>query len=518
MREKLFNFGQHVIGWFFGILFGATTLFALLNPNLIIGDNWQTGAGTTIVTAFFVIFLLAVCIGLYAFPRFRELCHFIFVDHARLTASILLALVVVWQGVFVSYIHPPIGWDASALHQGLTDVTSPNMRSYFSQNYNNVPVLLVMRWFAHVLGSTSWLTFDLITWGLVDLSAVLNLLALWIIKKDALTPGLYIHALWLCWFPTIIVPYTDAWVLPLVSLMLLGAALLVTNHLPSLLQALGGVLFAFAFVAAYFIKPSAIVPGVGFLMVLALYALHTHKWSWRWLVLAVVTVATFAGSYVGLKHVIENQQEITIDKGREIPPIHFVSMGVSGAGGYNAHDALMMAVLPTKKARSEYSMRKLKERIRKMGPLGYAKFLVQKHANNTADGTFAWDKEGHFINDNPKPKPGPGVANHIKQFVYLYGTNLGDFRWFAQLLWCLCLLLIAFAWGKRSLFIVALRVGIIGSFLYLLAFEGGRSRYLIQTLPNFLLLASLLAPTTINELQRLTKWGNTPEVKKPDNL
>jgi hypothetical protein len=142
-----------------------------------------------------------------------------------------------------------------------------------------------------------------------------------------------------------------------------------------------------------------------------------------------------------------------------------------------------------------------------MGPLGYARFLFLKHRNDTADGTFAWDKEGHFLNVNPKPTPGPGIKNHLQQFVYLYGTNLGDFRWVSQLIWVIGLLLIAFAWNDQRRFIQVLRVAIIGSFLYLLMFEGGRSRYLIQSLPPILLLITFTAETSVARWRRLFAWG-----------
>lgn len=53
--------------------------------------------------------------------------------------------------------------------------------------------------------------------------------------------------------------------------------------------------------------------------------------------------------------------------------------------------------------------------------------------------------------------------------------------------------MIAFGWHNHQKFVQLLRLAIIGGFLYLLLFEGGRSRYLIQFLPAFLLLATLVA-------------------------
>lgn len=513
MAQSFFKFGQHVINWVFGLLFGLTLLFAITSPNLIVGDNSITGAGTTIVTAILLIMAVVVCVSLYASIRFRTFCQWLFVQHARWTATGLVIVVVIWQIVFVTALHPPIGWDAGALHQALTDTTSANMRGYYSSNFNNVPVLLVMHWFALVFHSTSWLTFDYITLAFVDLSALFNITALWILGKRYVSVGLYVHAVWLAVFPTIIVPYTDAWVLPLVSLILLSYVVLMRGpgqwywRLPMILP------LVIATVAAYFIKPSSIVPVIAIVVVEFLFAFKKEtKVRWRQLIVTFVSLVVVAGgSYQTMSKAIHQQTYIQIIAGREIPAVHFISMGVSGEGGYNAKDALMMAVLPTKQARADYSVKLLKKRLKKMGAWGYAKFLLMKHRNNTADGSFAWDKEGSFINENPKPTPGPGLKNHLQQFVYLYGTNLGDFRWLSQLVWVIGLLLIAFAWEDQRRMTQILRVTIVGAFLYLLIFEGGRSRYIIQYLPAFIMLITLVADRSIKRWRRLFSWGKNVE-------
>ncbi|WP_081780100.1 hypothetical protein [Ligilactobacillus apodemi] len=51
-----------------------------------------------------------------------------------------------------------------------------------------------------------------------------------------------------------------------------------------------------------------------------------------------------------------------------------------------------------------------------------------------------------------------------------------------------------------------LKLTLIGGFLYLLLFEGGRSRYMIQFLPSLLILATLSADNAKNWLQRRFAW------------
>jgi len=186
-----------------------------------------------------------------------------------------------------------------------------------------------------------------------------------------------------------------------------------------------------------------------------------------------------------------------------------MSMGVTGSGGYNAKDALKMATLPTKKARADYSKKMLVKRLKRKGFWGYLAFLYQKQANNTADGSFAWIKEGHFIKGPTKPSH-QGFAGKLRNFFYLYGTNLGDFRYLAQLWWIVWLLIIALGGRSRDKLTQMLRLTIVGGCLFLLLFEGGRSRYLIQFLPAYLLLASLVFRDALNLFKRLFGWVNRP--------
>ncbi|RRK11677.1 hypothetical protein D1831_00970 [Lactiplantibacillus garii] len=509
MRKRLFRIGNWALIALFNGLFFLTLFDAVTSPNLILGDNKVTGAGTTMWTTGCLIAAAAILISWQTSWRVKRLMKWLFKTHALATATVLLALTVGWQLVFVLAVHPPIGFDAGAIHQALHDTTSAEIRAYFSLNYNNLPMLLAEVQLAKWFGTTSWLFFDLVTLVLVDLSALLNLICIVLVEPRKLVAGMNIHAVWLLLFPTIIVPYTDAWVLPLVSLYLLGAVVMVKPRLNLGWRALGALLFSVGLVGAYRLKPSAIVAMVALVIVGGLFALRPRRLAWpsvgQTALVLLLAAGLTAGCYAATAQLLKRQTYIQVDQSREIPAIHFISMGVSGDGGYNAKDALKMAELPNKQARVAYSKRVLIQRLKRRGAWGYARFLVAKHRNNTADGTFAWVKEGHFINENPIPKRG-GFSGWLRSFVYLYGTRLGDLRFMSQVWWVVWLALIAFAWRDQRTFVQALRLTIIGGFSYLLIFEGGRSRYLIQFLPAFLMLATLVYQESFNWFYRAHRW------------
>lgn len=493
---KLFQFGNRCLQGLFIIFIFATLLFAITSPNLILGDNTKTGAGTTIVTTVVLIIGAAIVICNQTYPNFRHGLWTFFVLHGRRTSMMFFIAVVVWQIIFIINVHPAIGFDVSDVHEALTNTKRPDIIAYFSLNYNNLPLLLAQHMIAKLVGSTSWLLFDYVTLVFVDISAILNIATVYVIRKRQVTAAIYIHAMWLLLFPMIIVPYTDAWVLPFVSGYFFGFVLLNKADYDWPYRSLGAILLGINGVLAYFMKPSAIIGVIAIVLVELLYTLHhrahplTTNQVWRGFALIVLLICVAGGSYYTLDTLNNNQTYITLQKGRKIPAIHFVSMGVSGEGGYNPKDALKMAELPTVKARTNYSKRMLIQRLKKMGLLGYAKFLVEKQRNNTADGTFAWVKEGHFINENPVPNE-KGFAGSLRSFVYLYGTRLGDFRFFAQVTWVFLLFMVAFGWRDKRKISQICRLSIVGGMLYLLIFEGGRSRYLIQFLPAFLILGTL---------------------------
>ena len=94
-----------------------------------------------------------------------------------------------------------------------------------------------------------------------------------------------------------------------------------------------------------------------------------------------------------------------------------------------------------------------------------------------------------------------GLKGVLENHLYIYGKNVANFRFIAQFIWLIILSCIFFGWHNKSQTTQTIRLGITGAFLFLLLFEGGRSRYIIQFLPLFLLGASLL----VNDSKQIIK-------------
>lgn len=488
---------------FFGVFIFLVFYFALTSPNLTLGDNVnkQTiGDRTTWVVVLFLVTLILVTLITLVNRKIRVISRVLFIDYGLITGSILLTLSFILQLIVIFHTHPAIGFDPGAIHDALLDPNREDLKSYFSYNTNNLPLLLVQRAISGGLKNSSWLTFDLINSLLLLVTVLLNLLTVYLLDKKSLKVTLYIHALWIVVFPMVLVPYSDVAILPMVSALLALYALTskTKNYFVILLSAIG---IGIVVTCIYFIKPSAIIPIIAIFIIEIVMV--TKKNIIKTLIIIFVIFGVVSTSYVYLQKQLSQQNYIKIQKNRTIPAIHFVSMGVSGDGGYNPSDALAMAKLKSQKEMREYSQKKLIARLHQKGVFGYLKFLIHKQNKNSADGTFGWLIEGHFMQTKPT---GNGLKRLIQEFIYPGGQHLADFRFISQVWWIGLLGVIFLGWQQKNRYLNVLRLSITGGFIYLLIFEGGRSRYLIQFLPLFLILASLIYLPTIKLLTEKLAW------------
>lgn len=513
--RKLFNFSNHVITGIWAALFGLTLYCVWVHSDLAIGDNWTYGQSTTMLTSGWLMAVIAIAIACYAFPKVSAGFHLVFVAHQVRTASILFGVVVIGQIIFIAFVHPVTGFDAGMLHWAATSAkmaAEPDTRGYFSLNQNNLPIMLVMHWLSVETGWSSWAFFDYVTMILTDLSALLNMLVVYLFNKKALGASIYLQAAWLGLFPWILIPYSDTWVLPEVSLLFLGYIVIQkTSHL--WLKGICGLLLGIDTVVIYFNKPSSFIPLIAMIIVECLWWLVTkHKVTKRGIVSILVISGLFiggaAGTYKTVKSKVAAQTWIQVDASRNIPAIHFMAMGVYAQGGYMWQQATAMSWLPTKQQKTDYSIKMLTKKLKQRGAWGYFKFLMYKQGNNTANGTFDWLKEGHFWMENQKPKE-RNFSELLKNFIFLYGRNVEDYRFAAQVWWVTLLGFIAImAVGPRRKDTQMFRVALVGGFVFLLMFEGGRSRYMIQFLPILLIQSSLCAGPAIRRVRSWFAWGS----------
>lgn len=489
--KKIFQGGHYLLLGLFSLLILGSLIAAVRSSNLLL----------TMTTA--KIFLVPLGIGLVLIGGyfFKKTAY----RYQLLISLLFFVLAVLFQVSLVYATHPPVGFDVMHFYNYIHN-HNPGENAYYSMYPNNLFSLIIFNAFFKLAGTAHyWLKADLLNTLMVDLALVINCVTVLSYQKKYLLKAVWTQILLMFIFPMIIIPYTDTLVMPFAAGMILCLA--VINKTDKLTVKLGAtLLLGFLTIVGYFIKPTAIILIIAFVL-WTIFSLF-NEFNFKKIIPVVILFLTMGGSYLVISHQVKHQTLLKIDQSRAFPAIHYVDMGMYGTGGFSAklyqenHDA------KTKQERIDISKANIKMTLKKRGFLGYLKFLMVKQGLNTADGTFGWLKEGQFILANSKDTytlvSAQVKPNIFKEYLYPDGKYLHDFYFVAQLVWCLALLFLLLGYDKTDLFLDTLRLGVIGGMIFLLLFEGGRSRYLIQFLPTILVLLSITFESSLNRL-RLVK-------------
>lgn len=274
--KKFSFFSQKTINVIFSSFIIMTLFSALMSPNLTLGDTLTKatiGERTTWVSIVFLLVVISLILVNTVNKKFRKFWYFIFITHGRYAGGGVLALAFGFQIILIFSTHPGIGFDPGAIHDALINPNDNNLRTYFSLNTNNLPILLVQHKIAEIFGGTSWLLFDLINVGLVGLTVFFDTIIVVLINVKKIASSFYIHAAWLFVFPMTLVPYTDLMVLPLVSLLLLCYVIITRRRCGWVIKLISSILMGLTLSGIYFIKPSAIIPMIAIVLITVLYLL-----------------------------------------------------------------------------------------------------------------------------------------------------------------------------------------------------------------------------------------------------
>lgn len=195
----------------------------------------------------------------------------------------------------------------------------------------------------------------------------------------------------------------------------------------------------------------------------------------------------------------------TPDKNIKFGMTHFLMMGLNeeSNGVYSDPDIVYSASFAASKERQQANIKRVIERLKTMGPIGYAKHLTRKILTVYNDGTFAWGAEGNFyfsIPENPNEK----TSKLLREIYYTneQGIYSKYFTLFEQTVWIAVVffgILAAFnnSSHKDKRMLSTLMLAIIGLTVFELLFEA-RARYLYTYAPIYCILATLGIKNALN--------------------
>lgn len=487
MTSKIYNLINSIFAiWICFILFGA-----IRSDNLLIDGLSKLST---------LVILVSIIILYEIFKKKNilvKVANFISL-YKKQIVIILIAITIIYQMAMVIAIHLPISFDVFFIW-GYLNNPANGWTEYFSFYPNNLFLLFFLKGLTNIFHMTpSWGHLDIINLFMVDLSAILNILIVKTICSKKVNIGIVVNCIWLLFFPQILVPYTDTMVLPFISIYIYLLIYLYTKYDKSK-TTLIFLLFSIFVSLAYLMKPTAIIPVIaGVLLVL----LKAKKLKITILIKGImVCLITFLVITTGFKSYTLHQDFIKIDYSKKMPAIHYINMGLHDEtkGGYNNDIAIQIRMKPTQKDKINYSIDGIKHQLKQKGLFGEIKSLINKNFYNTEDGTFGWNSEGngYFSVWNKDHFERVKLSNNkyqrfFENIYHIDGKYAQDYKFWSQLVWIIVLLLMLISTkNKKDFFNIFCKLSLIGGFLFLLIFEGGRSRYLIQFLPVILLLCTL---------------------------
>lgn len=407
--------------------------------------------------------------------------------------SILLGiLLVMWQIYVVRTCYGLSTWDPGIVLLTATEHFNKvwvNINQYFSTNPNMIPLLFIEHglW---CLFNKPRLTVFLVILGmlnvlLIDISLILisistkKMFKSNLISNTANLFGLIIMGItpWMC------IIYSDniAFFLASVELLIISLWKEKSNKGKMLLSAILGIIF----IGDLLIKPSTVIFFIG-IAVVALLNFKKIKFNKKSLSCLMAFMITFLSIGTGYKIIQNNNSIVKINKSEALPLSHFAAMGIQGNGGYSLKDVEADDAIKNPHQRSKAAQKRWIKRYQNMGGLGgYEKFLINKQSVNLAMGSMDWGCEGIFLTPLNQTKK---IKSTLPRKLFTSSDGIAhnyvpSFFVFVQFFWCIGLILMLGAILDKNMATQLLKIVFIGFCAFLLLFESGRSRYLIQFLP-----------------------------------
>lgn len=492
-------------------------VLAILGALSLILPNFLAMNSSAVKLTFVVIFIGLLSVTVAPIKRLVrktiKWCYSISYPHRRIIIGIIIFVTVCWQIAVIYLISGENAHDLGLIMHAAVEGVGPN-QIYFSMYPNTILFFFIEHGWWLVTGKPVFenfvVYFNLINLILLDGGILMlgNVVRRLFGKKYL--PVLFVLG-WLILLisPWVAEPYSDTWAFFITALCLdLGVVYHRTNKtkVKYLVAITAGIVLTWA----YLIKPTLVITFIAVGIIYLLRSLGSgqiriHKIvvvSALLFMVGLGTSFTIYQSFLHRQNIIQNNTKIAH------PMVHFVAMGMTGNGGYNTADTEMDLKIKSPIKRRQKNIKLIRQRLKGFqGVTNYGKFLIQKQINNTADGSFSWGSD--IVTKTNQSNSVTRNRTIIRKLYAKEGQtqpNTFEYRFFAQLVWSASLILILFTIKLDSWRIQFFKYGIVGFMLFLLIFEGGRSRYVIQFLPLVLVLATVgsVRLHTIMESYRLS--------------
>ncbi|MGQ7364294.1 hypothetical protein ACTGWM_01365 [Streptococcus suis] len=410
---------------------------------------------------------------------------------------IIFVLMIIWQiGLFVSMPIIPIA-DPKNIYQIAQGNISNELANYISIYPNNYLMLIWEKLILNIIGNKYFL-HGIIFLNLIFVDVSILLLSKLAQKKypSISSSVFYMAVLFVGFSPQFLQAYTDIPAFFMGTILLYyGVQFRFEENFKRI--ALFSALFGSWIGLSYNMRaPLFIYAIAGAIVIIVAFLQSKPKNLIKCGISFLIVISGFISVNFLLHESLTKQQYFPYETGMSRTLFYFVDLGLTTNGA--THSELTNEVLSARDSnRNKVYLNSIKNRISNMDLTDWINHLNNKFKANTSEGNMGWGLEAVLKEENliPNRFSGTILASTLRSIV-LVNFN-GNYYWYTlvfQILW------INIAFGM-VLYSVSFKIEflsinlwtqiiIFGGLTFLMIFEGGRSRYLIQFLPAIIWNAS----------------------------
>lgn len=487
------------------LLLYSLIVISILGSSAELVNDLQTSTNIVVILFLLLVMLGVACIAIRHNP-FLKIRNSPKWRYVLLFLSITLT--ILWQFNLVFALAGRMGWDPASTSYVSTkqSLASAGLDvNYFSYYPNNFLITAIGRWFWNFLNLVGYHKYSdfvigmgLLNYLLVDLSILLLYRSLnSIFNKKISCLSTFISWIMMGFSPVNVIPYTDTYAY-FIGIVLIFIVAKFLNSNTQKKKVACTIVFGLVVGIGYYIKPTTFIFSIALGIIAALFLAHQKKYR-NIVILSLLFMLSFGGTYLVINQYQRHNSIVKIDYNKAFPMSHFIAMGMKGNGGYSLSDVKKNIEIKDPEERRAFNNNLIKKELSEKGMEGYISFLVKKQIKNTQNGTFGWGEEGNYLYQLFKQKGLNQLQKKQRKIFMFYkgqqiqgaSVNWTGHKLTIQMIWLVVLIGILFSLRMNSFRIQLFKLSVLGGMLFLLIFEGGRSRYLIQFLPFLFVLSGV---------------------------
>lgn len=391
--------------------------------------------------------------------------------------------------------------DTTILYQITTDPNYAKETIYISNFPNNFLFLLYLKIIYKL--SPENLVFNLSLMNILFINSSLVLtygLANEYFNKRIANIYFILYILLFALQPQFIYTYTDPITLFSVAILCSSLSYIVQNWNKRVPFFIGSLSLGLLISISYNLRPPTVI------YIIALFAvLISVKRDSKYSIKKILTVILIAFSMFFISNktldiLLEKQDFVRYENNYSRNLLYYVDLGLTYGGNYH-HEIPEEIMAASEDQLNDLVKKDIRKRLSEYNKASFIGHLYYKYYWITGEGMFGWNQERVMSEETVLQMPWiQGITNHrisqkIRSLVYATGEHFNIQAMFFQFIWIVTVIgILIYSFNfKSSKYQTALwfQITLFGGFLFLMIFEGGRTRYLIQFLPPIILLSSI---------------------------